>query len=121
VIPLNDENPTELRPVVTMLLIALNLATWLLLQGAGSEGALEASVVAFGTVPCELTGGCRPEGLTWSALLTSMFMHGGWGHLLGNMLFLWVFGNNIEDSMGHLRFLAFYLICGVAAGWRTSS
>ncbi|HEU4883841.1 MAG TPA: rhomboid family intramembrane serine protease, partial [Longimicrobium sp.] len=55
------------------------------------------------------------EGPGWSALFTSMFMHGGWAHILGNMLFLWVFGNNIEDSMGHFRFLVFYLVCGLAA------
>jgi membrane associated rhomboid family serine protease len=115
VIPLRDENPTELTPFVTMLLIALNLAAWIMLQGAGMPERLEASVWAFGTVPCEVTGACATEGLGWGGVLTSMFMHGGWGHLLGNMVFLWVFGNNIEDSMGHIRFVAFYLICGVAA------
>ncbi|HEX2189130.1 MAG TPA: rhomboid family intramembrane serine protease [Longimicrobiaceae bacterium] len=115
-IPLRDENPTEITPFVTVLFIALNVIAWLLLQGAGEPRALEASVYAFGTVPCELTGACARQGLGWEAVLTSMFMHGGWGHLLGNMLFLWVFGNNIEDSMGHLRFIVFYLVCGVAAG-----
>jgi membrane associated rhomboid family serine protease len=119
VIPLKDENPTELTPVVTIVLIALNLAAWVLLQGAGMDQArLEASVWTFGTVPCELTQACVRDhgGLGWIELLTSMFMHGGWEHILGNMLFLWVFGNNIEDSMGHLRFVVFYLVCGVAAG-----
>jgi membrane associated rhomboid family serine protease len=117
VIPIRDENPTELRPVVTVLLIVLNLLAWFQLQGAGmTEQALEASVVAFGTRPCELTGACPVQGLGWETILTSMFMHGSWSHLLGNMLFLWVFGNNIEDSMGHVRFLLFYLLCGVAAG-----
>ncbi len=115
-IPLRDENPTELTPFVTVIFIALNVLAWVLLQGMGSPRALEASVYAFGTVPCELTGACRPQGLVWGGVFTSMFMHGGWGHLLGNMLFLWVFGNNIEDSMGHLRFIVFYLVCGVAAG-----
>jgi membrane associated rhomboid family serine protease len=117
VIPLRDENPTELTPFVTVLLILANLAAWFMLQGAGAPQALEASVWVFGTVPCEVTEVCRTEGLGRSAVITSMFMHGGWGHLLGNMVFLWVFGNNIEDSMGHLRFLAFYLICGIAAGY----
>jgi len=117
VIPLRDDNPTELKPVVTLLLIALNVAAWMLLQGAGNLERLQASVLAYGTVPCELTHACvRDGGLGWAELLTSMFMHGGWWHLLGNMLFLWVFGNNIEDSMGHTRFIIFYLICGVAAG-----
>ncbi|HEX5726987.1 MAG TPA: rhomboid family intramembrane serine protease [Longimicrobiaceae bacterium] len=114
-IPLSDENPTELRPVVTVALIALNVAAWLLLQGAGTPQALEASVYDYGTVPCELTGGCAVQGLGWGAVLTSMFMHGSWEHLLGNLLFLWVFGNNIEDSMGHARYVVFYLLCGIAA------
>ena len=114
-IPLRDENPTELVPFITFVLIALNVGAWVLLQGAGSPQVLEASVMTFGSVPCEVTGSCTTEGLGYSALLTSIFMHGSWGHLLGNMVFLWVFGNNIEDSMGHLRFIAFYLICGVAA------
>jgi membrane associated rhomboid family serine protease len=116
VIPLNDENPTELTPWMTLLLIAANFFLWFYVQGAGADfERLEASVMVFGAQPCEITGACRTVELGWSALLTSMFMHGGWMHLLGNMLFLWVFGNNIEDSMGHLRFLVFYLVCGLAA------
>jgi membrane associated rhomboid family serine protease len=115
VIPLKDENPTEITPYATVLLIALNAAVWIQLQGAGSEQALVASVDAFGAVPCEITAACPATGLGWSSIVTSMFMHGSWEHILGNMLFLWVFGNNIEDSMGHLRFVVFYLVCGVAA------
>lgn len=114
-LPLKDENPTEIRPVFTLLLIAANVAVWVMLQGAGTPAALEQSVVVFGTYPCKLTGACEAAGLGWSSLVTAMFMHGSWGHLLGNMLFLWVFGNNVEDSMGRLRFLVFYLVCGVAA------
>lgn len=114
-IPIRDENPTEMTPVVTAAFIIANLAVWLLVQGAGSAPVLEASVRAFGSVPCELTGACADEGLGAPTVLTSMFMHGSWGHLLGNMLFLWVFGNNVEDSMGYLRFGAFYLLCGVTA------
>jgi membrane associated rhomboid family serine protease len=114
-IPIRDENPTELTPIVTLLFIALNVAAWFLVQGAGTEQALEASVMAFGAVPCEVTGRCAVEGLSWAGVLTSMFMHGSWEHIIGNMLFLWVFGNNIEDSMGHVRFFLFYLLCGVAA------
>jgi membrane associated rhomboid family serine protease len=116
VIPINDENPTELTPWMTVLLIIANLVSWYLFQGLGEMHALEASVYDFGTVPCEVTSACPVKGLGGEALLTSMFMHGGWGHLLGNMLFLWVFGNNIEDSMGHFRFLVFYLATGIAAG-----
>lgn len=114
-IPLRDENPTELTPFITMILIGMNIAAWVLLQGAGAPEVLEASIYSFGSVPCEVTGSCATEGLGRSALITSIFMHGGWGHLLGNMVFLWVFGNNVEDSMGHVRFLVFYLICGIAA------
>lgn len=115
-IPINDENPTELTPWMTVVLILANLFTWFYVQGMGSPEVLEQSVVVFGTRPCEVTGACSVDGLAGSTLLTSMFMHGGWGHLLGNLLFLWVFGNNIEDSMGHLRFLLFYVLTGVAAG-----
>jgi membrane associated rhomboid family serine protease len=117
VIPINDENPTELTPWMTVLLIGINLAAWFLLQGYGEMVRLEASVIDYGARPCEVTGACAVDGLGGAALLTSMFMHGGWGHLLGNMLFLWVFGNNIEDSMGHFRFLVFYLVCGLAAAF----
>jgi membrane associated rhomboid family serine protease len=116
VIPINDENPTELTPWMTVLLILANLLAWFSIQQMGAMPGLEQSVIVYGTHPCELTSACPIDGLGSSALLTSMFMHGGWGHLLGNMLFLWVFGNNIEDSMGHFRFLGFYLATGVAAG-----
>jgi membrane associated rhomboid family serine protease len=114
-IPLRDENPTEIVPFVNYLFVAMNVGAFILLQGAGEPGALRASVETFGVVACEVTGECPPDGLRYPSLITSMFMHGGWGHLLMNMLFLWVFGNNIEDSMGHLRYIVFYLVCGLAA------
>jgi membrane associated rhomboid family serine protease len=126
--PLRDDNPTELTPYVTFIIILANVAAWLLIQHAGSGPGFVESICTYGAVPGEITGsvepgqwvdlggeGCRLGGLRWEAVLTSMFMHGGWGHLLGNMWFLWVFGNNIEDSMGHVRFLVFYLLCGVIA------
>lgn len=128
--PLRDENPTELTPYITIALIAANVVAWLYLQGAGASSALLAdSVCRFGVIPAEVTGQTGPYtgielgpeavctfgGYTWSTLLTSMFLHGGWLHLLGNMWFLWLFGNNVEDSMGHLRYLAFYLLVGFAA------
>jgi len=127
--PLRDENPTELIPLVTLLIIATNAVTWLLLQGAGAGQEFISSLCAYGTIPGELTGRippgttvplgpddvCSTGGPTWATVVTSMFMHGGWGHLIGNMWFLWVFGNNIEDSMGHLRFVVFYLLCGAIA------
>jgi membrane associated rhomboid family serine protease len=117
VIPLRDENPTEIVPFVNYLFIAANIGAFVLLQGAGDPQALRASVETFGVVPCEITGQCPPEGLRYRSVFTSMFMHGGWAHLLLNMLFLWVFGNNIEDSVGHLRYIVFFLVCGVAAAF----
>lgn len=114
-IPLRDENPTEITPIVTVLLLVANISVWLSVQGGGHPEALMMSVLEYGVVPCEVTGACEAGGIGRTRVLTSMFMHGSWEHLIGNMVFLWVFGNNIEDSMGHLRFIAFYLLCGVAA------
>lgn len=118
--PFKDENPAELTPILTVGLIIANVAAWVLIQGMGT--ALQSSVCTFGMIPVEITGQspsgpslCELGGLTWSAALSAMFMHGGWIHLITNMMFMWVFGNNVEDSMGHLRFLAFYLLCGLAA------
>ena len=134
--PYKDDNPTVLTPVVTVGIIAANLAAWLLVQGAGTESTLLRSVCQLGLIPGELLGraplgaaiplgrdalghllACpNPIGPPhFATVLTSMFMHSGWLHILGNMWFLWVFGNNIEDSMGHARFVAFYLLCGIAA------
>jgi membrane associated rhomboid family serine protease len=121
--PLRDENPTELTPFITFAIIAANVAVWLLVQGGGmDEATLQATVCSYGTIPGEVTGSpvtrdglCASGGLRWGTLVTSMFLHGSWMHLIGNMWFLWIFGNNIEDSMGHLRFLAFYLLAGLAA------
>lgn len=130
-IPYKDENPAELTPIVTVGIIVVNVLAWLLVQGAGgNDAALAASVCQLGLIPGELLrtvppGTAVPLGAGlhcvlsaephWSTVLTSMFMHGGWIHLLGNMWFLWIFGNNIEDSMGHARFVVFYLVCGVIA------
>src|SRR6266568_688712 len=134
--PYKDENPTILTPVVTVGIIAANLAAWLFVQGAGAGEAVLRSVCQLGLIPGEVLGrvpvgtaiplgrdalgrllACpNPIGPPHVAtVLTSMFMHSGWLHILGNMWFLWVFGNNIEDSMGHARFVVFYLLCGVAA------
>jgi membrane associated rhomboid family serine protease len=130
VIPFKDENPTVLTPVVTIGIIALNTIVWLVVQGAGSEPALTRSVCELGLIPGELlgrvpAGTAIPMGRGVACVmtnspsllspLTSMFLHGGWFHLIGNMWFFWVFGNNIEDAMGHGRFVAFYLICGLLA------
>jgi membrane associated rhomboid family serine protease len=121
--PLKDDNPTEIFPVITMLLIGACVWAWWWLQGAGaSEVSLTDSVCALGAIPAEITGAaasgerpCALGGLTWQALFSSMFMHGSWMHLIGNMWFLWIFGNNVEDSMGHLRFLVFYVLSGLVA------
>jgi membrane associated rhomboid family serine protease len=100
------------------MLIACNVFVWLVVQGAGSTAGLESSICEYGLVPAHLTGSgdlknCAELG--YLNILTSMFMHGGWFHIIGNMLFLWIFGGNVEDSMGSFRFLAFYLLSGLAA------
>lgn len=130
--PIGDENPTFRQPIVTYLLLAAIFATWVLVQGAGfDETRLAVSACNLGMVPAELTkslpvgfGVPMGRGLAcvideeainkWTPI-TSMFLHGSWPHLIGNSLFLWVFGNNVEDSMGRVRFLVFYLVCGVVA------
>jgi membrane associated rhomboid family serine protease len=130
VFPYHDENETQRATYVTWVFIALNVLTWLFVQGAGAPLALARSVCELGLIAGELTGRAAPgtpfpmgEGLVCLTdpgrqvlnVLTSMFLHGSWMHLIGNMWFLWIFGNNIEDSMGHVRFVVFYLVCGVAA------
>ena len=130
--PIGDENPTLRTPVMTYALLATLVATWVVFQGAGFDSLkLAVSVCDFGLVPAELTHR-RPIGFTVPIgaglgcaidnnqinLLTpviSMFLHGSWGHLLGNALYFWIFGNNVEDSMGRVRFVVFYLLCGVVA------
>lgn len=130
--PIKDDNPSLFTPVVTYGLIVANAAAWLLVQGAAtSPDRLIGSVCRFGLVPAELLGHVPPgttvdlgpqappcvlDGVGWYSPITSMFMHGGWMHVIGNMWFLWIFGNNVEDSMGRGRFTAFYVLCGLAAG-----
>ena len=121
--PLRDHNPTEIFPIFTIVIGLLTVAAWILIQGAGGQGALTGSVCMLGAVPADITGHvvgaseavCDRASIGIGGMFTSMFLHGSWGHLIGNMWFLWVFGNNIEDSMGHLRFVGFYLLAGVAA------
>ena len=131
-LPYHDENQTERTPYVTLVLIAINVAAWLLVQGAGAEIPLARSVCELGLIPGELTASLSPgtrfpmgEGLACLTdpgrqvenVVTSMFLHGSWMHLLGNMWFLWLFGNNIEDSMTRPRFLTFYVLSGLAAAF----
>jgi membrane associated rhomboid family serine protease len=130
VFPYHDENKTIHTPLVTFALIAANVAVWFFVQGAGADYPLAASVCNLGLIPGELTGLATPgtgtqlgdglwclidQGREPQHIFTSMFLHGGWMHLLGNMWFLWLFGNNVEDVMGRPRYVAFYLLCGIAA------
>ncbi len=142
--PYKDENPTERPAVITVAIILANVLAFILVQGAGAQGPLARSVCDLGLIPGEILQTAKPgSGVAlapgmicmvdavpkyWTVItsmfiavpkywtvITSMFMHGGWFHLIGNMLFLWVFGNNIEDATGHGKFLVFYLLCGIAA------
>jgi membrane associated rhomboid family serine protease len=119
VIPLHDDNPTERPPVVTILIIATCTLAFLY-QASLPSRIGEAFVFQYGAVPSLVFGKARlPDDIVAipavMTLVTSMFLHGGWMHLLGNMLYLWIFGNNIEDVMGHARFVVFYLLCGIIA------
>ena len=128
--PYHDENETLRTAYVTIVLISVNVLAWVVIQGAGAMLPLAQSVCNFGLIPGELTGALGPgvgfpmgedlvcvtdPGPQTLNVVTSMFLHGSWMHLLGNMWFLWLFGNNIEDSMTRPRFVAFYLSCGLAA------
>jgi membrane associated rhomboid family serine protease len=128
VIPYRDENETVRTPLVTFAIIALNVLVWFAIQGAGAHNALAASVCNYGLIPGELTLRALPgsgfnmggglacvvdEGRAVHHIFTSMFLHGSWGHIIGNMWFMWIFGNNVEDSMGRGRFVAFYLLSGI--------
>jgi membrane associated rhomboid family serine protease len=135
VFPLKDDVPTESFPLVTVGIITLNVLVYayefaLGFPAGGSRAAAlqadrayEALVFEFGLLPCRLTDVCPRQLSTllagapspWLTVFTSMFLHGGIFHIGGNMLYLWIFGNNVEDSMGRVRFLFFYLLCGVAA------
>jgi membrane associated rhomboid family serine protease len=112
-IPLRDENPTRSVAVVTIVLIALNAAAFLYELSLPTQRSLNAFFADFALIPAAITQ--TPGVEAYRSVLTSMFLHGGWLHLIFNMLFLWIFGNNIEDSVGHFKFVIFYLLCGIAA------
>ena len=115
--PIKDDNPTELRPYVTCTLIALNILIFFYQIGL-EENIRTSLIFEYGFKPSQLFSNENSLNFNQSSLLTiftSMFLHGGLFHLLGNMLFLWIYGNNVEDSMGHIKFLIFYLLCGLAA------
>jgi len=128
--PIRDDNPTLGRSLVTVAIVVLNLLAWVFVQGLGSEASLGRSVCELGAIPGELLGrvaagttvplgpgmACTiSDHPNWLTVLSHMFLHGGWFHLIGNMWFLWVFGDNVEDAMGAARFAVFYLLCGFAA------
>ena len=116
----DDDSDRRFPPFINYVLIAINILVFVFLQGMGGN---EKFTYAFSTVPAEIltgndivTGVLEPTPIpVYFTLITSMFMHGGWAHLLGNMLFLWVFGDNIENRVGHSRYLIFYLLCGIIA------
>ncbi|HMK25750.1 MAG TPA: rhomboid family intramembrane serine protease [Chitinophagaceae bacterium] len=116
----DDDSDRQITPIVNYILIAVNILVFIFLQGMGSNDHF---TYAFSTVPAEIltghdiaTHGLQPTPVpVYFTLLTSMFMHGSWAHLGGNMLFLWIFGDNIENRQGHSRYLIFYLVCGIIA------
>lgn len=117
-IPLRDDNPTAGTPFITVTFIVLCTLTFLWQLSLGAQGP--SAIHALGVIPAALFGKLAPSHEFMSipaalTVITSMFLHGGWMHLIGNMLYLWIFGNNVEDAMGHLRFVVFYLLCGSAA------
>jgi membrane associated rhomboid family serine protease len=129
-IPLRDLNPTRTFPFFTILIIAVNVVVFIyeLLLQASSQNAINVFYAEFGFIPCLITKSC-PTSLVrelaalhdpvspLESLFTAMFVHGGWLHIAGNMLFFWIFGNNVEDAMGHLRFVIFYFVCGLIAAF----
>src|SRR4051812_26146894 len=117
-IPFRDNIPSRSFPIVNLTLIILNVLAFLYELTLGPR-YLEAFIAAFGVVPMRVLGAPQLH-LAASAIVipffTSMFLHGGWMHLIGNMWYLWIFGDNVEDRLGHVRYLLFYLLCGVGAG-----
>jgi membrane associated rhomboid family serine protease len=118
-LPLYDDNPTATTPIVNWTIIAICVAVFLWQAGLPPREA-QAAIYSYGLVPAVLFGFAElPRRLAVippeATVLTSMFLHGSWMHLIGNMLFLWIFGDNVEEALGHVRFLVFYLLCGIAA------
>ncbi|MBS3953010.1 MAG: rhomboid family intramembrane serine protease [Methylomicrobium sp.] len=129
-IPIRDENPTLHQPVVTIVIIAANIFIWFFVQGAGSELGLAQSLCHYGLIPGELLGSAvnntkiqitgnyacvLGDGGSITTLLSHAFLHGSWFHLIANMWFLWIFGDNVEDVMDKVHFVFFYLMCAFAA------
>jgi membrane associated rhomboid family serine protease len=130
-LPIHDENPRRTAPVVTVILIGLCVIAWIGGEGAGAALPLARAVCEHGMIPAELSGAGRGDAIAlghglvcvldgrpaWHTVLSSMFLHGDWLHLLGNLWFLWLFGDNVEEDLGHARFALAYLACGVVAAF----
>ncbi|MDY6933626.1 MAG: rhomboid family intramembrane serine protease [Spirochaetota bacterium] len=129
-IPIKDENPTYYRSIVTYIIIIMNVLIWIFIQKLGTHPDLLNSIIQYGLIPGDLLGLVKPgtqvpvgDGLAyvldgkpnWLTPVTSMFMHGGWLHLIGNMWFLGIFGDNVEDILGPVKFIIFYILCGICA------
>ena len=117
-LPLKDNVPTRTFPIVTVALIVANAIVWF--WEIGAPTTVDTDVIHYGYYPCEIHGHCIGPALQsqipwYEQAFSSMFMHGSWEHILGNMLFLWIFGNNVEDALGKVRFLLWYLAAGLAA------
>jgi len=112
-IPLRDENPTRSWPLMTVLLIGANVFVFLHQVQAMQQGRIEALLASYAMIPAQLVRDPFPEGMR--SLFTSMFLHGDLLHMVSNMWFLWIFGNNVEDRLGAARYLAFYAACGLVA------
>ncbi|MDR5708251.1 MAG: rhomboid family intramembrane serine protease [Armatimonadota bacterium] len=112
-IPLRDSLPGRRTPVTMLTLLGTNIFVFLYTVSLGNPWEIQAFFETYGLVPARILGPDPP----YYTLLTSMFLHGGWLHLGGNMLYLWIFGNNVEDATGHVGFLAFYVLCGLVAAF----
>jgi membrane associated rhomboid family serine protease len=112
-IPLKDKNPTKRFPIVTVILIALNILMYIYEISLGID--LENFLFQYSIIPSNIIHIISSNLLSFITFITSMFLHSGWIHLIGNMVFLWVFGDNVEDKFGRFRFLLFYIICGISA------
>jgi len=118
-IPIKDANPSRTTPYINILLILINFGIFFY-EVSLDKGELMNFLYNYGLVPKRffyLSRQGSPLLVQYLPFFTSIFLHGGWLHILGNMLFLWIFGDNVEDSMGHIRYLAFYIICGLGAGF----
>src|SRR5208283_468161 len=112
-IPLRDDRQPRTFAFATLALIALNAVVFWHELSLGSQSLQDAFFASFALTPADLTHAPSPD--TFRTVFTSMFLHGGWAHIIGNMLFLGIFGRNVEDSVGHFKFIVFYLLCGIAA------